>query len=139
MNNTLYITNFHAGYMEMPELLTFIQGFSDNNGVDARSSVMIEPKASGKTLKQLLSEHTRLNAIEIKGKHINEGKMARVDSCTPTIQSGKVKILKGSWNDAFILELCTFPNAKHDEAVDCLCYAVYDKFINGKTIFGITS
>lgn len=129
--NILYITNFHEAYLEMPELLEFVPIYAEVNRITTKSNVRIEPKASGKSLKQLLIRHTGLNASEIKGKHINEGKDARVDACTPTMQAGRVKLLKGHWNEIFLNQLAAFPNGKHDEAVDDLCYNIFDKYLKG--------
>ena len=128
-NNILYITGFAAKYLEMPELLKYVPLYADANRVTRKGRVRIEPKASGKSLKQLLVDSTGLNASEIKGNHVNEGKIARVDTCTPTMESGRIKLVKGAWNESFLSEICTFPNASHDEAVDCLCYAIYDNFL----------
>jgi len=128
-NGFIYVTGFTAQYLEMPELLKLVPTYATLNNVTASNSVRVEPKASGKTLKQLLISHTKLNASEIEGSHVAEGKAARVEACLPAMLSGKIKILKGNWNEAFLTELAGFPNAKHDEAVDCLCYAIYDKII----------
>lgn len=128
-NGFIYVTGFSAGYLEMPELLKLVPSYATFNNVTPSNSVRIEPKASGKTLRQLLVSSTKLNASEIEGPHVNEGKAARVEACLPAMLSGRVKLLKGPWNDAFLTEIAGFPNAKHDEAVDCLCYAIYDKII----------
>lgn len=135
----LYITNFYEDYLEMPDLLGVLKVFPEPNGMDATSSTRIEPKATGITLRQLINNDNeiKLNASEIEGKHVGIGKPARADACAPTMQAGKVKLIKGSWNEQFLSQLTMFPNAKHDEAVDNLCYAIYDKFIEGNSVFGI--
>lgn len=128
----LYITGFVAKYLEMPELLKYIPEYAKLNNVTKNSRVRIEPKASGKSLKQLLITSTNLNASEITGKHVNEGKIPRVDACAPTMDSGRVKLIRGAWNETFLSEVCIFPSpTAHDEAVDCLCYAIYDSFMSG--------
>jgi predicted phage terminase large subunit-like protein len=33
-------------------------------------------------------------------------------------EHGLVKLVEGSWNQAFIDELCAFPNGVHDDQVD---------------------
>ena len=35
-----------------------------------------------------------------------------------------VKLIKGKWNDNFLKQCGTFPNAKHDEHIDLTCYGI---------------
>lgn len=128
-NNTLYVLNYHYDYLEMPQLLSFLPKFAEENNLNLTSKVMIEPKASGISLQQLLRQNTKLNAILINGKHVSEGKFARTNAVAPSIQAGKVKLIKGHWNEHFINEISMFPNGKHDEALDCLCYSIYDNLV----------
>ena len=63
-----------------------------------------------------------LNVIE--DKNPTTDKITRVNSITNIIESRRVNIVKGNWNDNFITELTTFPNAKHDDMVDVLVMAI---------------
>lgn len=128
-NNILYIKHWSAKYFEMPELLRYFKEYAEIHKIGMTSRIRIEPKASGLSLKQLIFNETRFNVSEIIGKHVSESKVARVDACSPTMEAGRVKLLKGAWNEDFLTELAIFPNGKHDEAVDCLCYAIYDYFV----------
>ena len=55
----------------------------------------------------------------VKGK-----KEDRLRAFEGYLQAGKVKLIKGDWNEAFISEVVGFPSAPHDEAVDCLTMAL---------------
>ena len=85
--------------------------------------VYIEPKASGKSIKSMLSKKG-YNCVELSNKVVSRGKMSRAEDSTPSVHGGKVKLLKGGWNDQFISEVISFPNGKHDDQLDNLCYAV---------------
>ena len=50
-------------------------------------------------------------------------KADRADPFAAQCQHGYVKLLEASWNDAFVDELCAFPNAAHDDQVDAVCGA----------------
>jgi len=126
--NRLYILHFHSAYMELPELLKFIPIYAEDNGLTERSKTFIEPKASGKSIKQMLKSETMMNPIEILGPIVSDGKLARLNAGSPRIESGRVWMVKGSWNDEFMYQLTTFPNAKHDEGVDLLAYAINHYF-----------
>lgn len=109
-------------WKEMPELMKYTQQFVDANGGSHQSKVYIEPKASGLSLKQTLFKETSLNVIEDKAPTTD--KRSRVESCTPFIESGRVRLVEGPWNDGFSHECVTFPTGKHDDRVDCLTMAI---------------
>lgn len=121
--NDLYIIHFEEKRMEMPELIKNVVEKAELFDVGFRSRVYIEPKASGKTIKQLLRESTRLNAMEITSPLVSEGKEARIQAAAPKLEAGRVFLVRASWNDTFIGQLTGFPKASHDEAVDLLGYA----------------
>jgi len=126
--DTIYVFNAIDELMELPELLDLIPEFAEANDMDRKSTIRIEPKASGQAIRPMLRRNTTLNATEIQGKQVAAGKIGRVDACSPSMRSGKVKLVKGSWNISYIHQLTVFPNGKHDEHVDNLCYAICDHF-----------
>jgi predicted phage terminase large subunit-like protein len=118
----IYIKHAHDSHMEMPKFLSFIKTYADSHGLDRRSRVRFEPKASGKSMRQMVNSETDLSATEIKSKLIQEGKEARIQTAAPRVESGKVVLVKGNWNDGFVNQICSFPNAPHDEYVDLIGY-----------------
>ncbi len=85
---------------------------------------LVEPKASGKSIKQMIYQETKLNIAEINTNFVNQSKIENARACSPFIESGRVILVKGSWNDAFLQQVGTFPNAKHDEHIDLTCYGI---------------
>lgn len=122
-NNDVYIYSSIDKYLEMPELLKFIPEHIEAVGLSIRS-VLIEPKASGKTLKQLLTNQTRLNAIELNGDFVGMSKIEMARAVSPYIESGRVFLVEGSWNENYLHQVSVFPNGKHDEHVDLTCYGI---------------
>jgi len=108
--------------LEFPELMKALPKFAKANGYTRRSMLEIEPKASGKSLVQTLRKETNLNVKE--GKPPAKDKISRVFDSSPTLEAGRVRLIKGHWNEEFLQQLCTFPNAAHDEYVDCLTMMV---------------
>lgn len=123
LKKQLYIKFAQDAFLEMPELLELISEMADLHGLSGKSRVFFEPKASGKSLKQMVNNSTNLSAVEIKSILVREGKEARIQFASPRIHSGKVNIVIGTWNDKFIHQICSFPNAAHDEYVDLIGYA----------------
>lgn len=128
--NEIIIINSTTVRMELFELLEYFPKYCDVQNFDKRKGkVWIEPKASGKSLKSMFQK-SGFNAIEIPNKQVSIGKISRVEDCAPSIQGGKVKVVKGAWNNAFFEEVASFPNGKHDDQVDNLCYSVFEHFIS---------
>lgn len=121
-NNELYIREVKAVRLEFPELIKEIQQFTAVNGYTNRSRIYVEPKASGKSIVQMLKRSTGLNVIEDKPP--SQDKVSRASSVSAFVESGRVNLLDGRYVDSFLNELKAFPNAAHDDMVDTLVMAI---------------
>lgn len=118
-DNNDYIIRFaDTEHLEFPELCKALPSFAHQNGYSSRSIIEVEPKASGKSLVQTLRRQTKLNVKE--GVPPAKDKVARVKDVSPIMESGRVKLIRGNWNKDFLDQITMFPNAKHDEYVDCI-------------------
>ncbi len=117
-NGVMVIRSVVAKRLEMPQLMDYLSTFVRDNGYTDQSRIYIEPKASGKSLKQMMVQSTGLNVIEDKPPMVD--KKSRVNTITPMMESRGVDLVRGPWNDSFIQECISFPAAKHDDMVDCL-------------------
>ena len=122
-NNDYIVLTSIDKYLEMPELLKFIPEFIKATGVNI-NMIYVEPKASGKSIAQLIKQQTRLNIAEIKSDFVQMSKIERARSVSPFIESGRVKLIEGSWNEHFLQQISVFPNGKHDEHIDLTCYGI---------------
>lgn len=122
-NNDYVILSSIDKYLEMPELIKFIPSHIDASGVKV-SLTLVEPKASGKSIVQILRTEAKINIAEIKTKFVNSSKIENARACSSYIEGGRVILVKGSWNDAFLQQIATFPNGKHDEHIDLTCYGI---------------
>jgi len=134
-SDTLYISNCSGIRKELYEFLPYFKSYAQTNNYKRQSSVFLELKASGHPMKSMLSkaEHGGFNCRAINSKVVSLGKWNRVENSEPFIASGKIKLVGGSWNKAFIDQCSTFPNGKHDDMIDVLCYAVHHYFIKKST------
>lgn len=110
-------------YLELPELIKFIPEFIKASGVNI-SMIYIEPKASGKSIAQVIKSQTNLNVSEIKSDFVHMSKIERARSVSPYIESGRVKLVEGAWNENYLNQVAMFPNGKHDEHVDLTAYGI---------------
>ena len=115
----MYIKHNEAKYMELPRAIKRIKALVDIYNIEM---VMVENQASGKSLVQMLKEQG-VNARTIKSRWARKSKIDKANDLAPYAEAGKIKIIKGDWNEAYIHQVCTFPNAKHDEDVDNTAYA----------------
>lgn len=131
LNGTLYILTSIDKYLEMPALKKFIPSFVHSCG-ERINLILVEPKASGKSLVQLLRSETNLNVNELKTNFVKVSKMERARSSSPYIEGGRVVLVKGSWNAHYLQQVATFPNAKHDEHIDLTAYAIERNLISNQ-------
>ena len=132
-NNDYVILSSVDKYLELPELLKDIPNYIKSQPVKV-GMILIEPKASGKSLTQMIRSQTGYNVSEIKTDFVNNSKIENVRACSNYIEGGRVKIIKGNWNDAYLKQIGTFPNAKHDEHIDLTCYGIERNLIKFKGV-----
>lgn len=85
---------------------------------------LIEDKANGTAIIETLS--STIPGIIAVNPH--SSKEERVQAVSPFIEAGNVHIPDPSicaWTDEFVEECAAFPNAAHDDQVDCMSQAVY--------------
>jgi len=115
--NNLYLLDYTRGKLAFSDLVDALVRFYEEN-VTSASPMFIEPKASGISIVQYLKRHTVLPVI--KYKMPGGDKMSRTNANEPHMAARRVFLLRGPWNEQFIDECKGFPNAAHDEAIDCL-------------------
>ena len=121
--NDMYIWSSIDKYLEMPELKSFLKPHFAASGVNVSLS-LVEPKASGKSLVQLIRSETHLPITEIKTDFVKMSKIERARASSPYLEGGRVYLVKGTWNEHFLKQIAVFPNGKHDEHIDLTSYAV---------------
>lgn len=117
----MYITHAEKVNMKFPDLLRWLPAYARSHGYGRGSSIRIEPKANGLSVIDQLKESTGLNVMATPSPR--DSKETRLNAVSPNVESGRVILVGGAWNEAFIDEVCGFPSKPHDEYVDVLCYA----------------
>lgn len=132
-NGNAYVKMAVDKYMTLPQMRSFIKPYRDSLNCNL-GLTLVEPKASGKSIKQIFETDLKLLVAEIKTDFVKISKMERVKSSSIYAEGGRVYLVDGAWIEPFLKQLATFPNAKHDEFVDLFCYMVERYFINTKKI-----
>lgn len=130
-NNLLYIRRVSGFRKRISKAIEFIKMDSRVAGCDYSSLFHIEMKSSGYAFLDFLRE-AGYNCTEIDSKTESLGKNTRVEEVEPYLRGGRVILIEdGNWVDSFVTQCEVFPNGKHDDMVDVLCYAIYEYFITG--------
>lgn len=86
---------------------------------DGRSTQIMIPQDPGQAGKSQVQNYIRrLAGYRIKAQRPTGSKEVRAGAFAAQCEGGNVKLVKGSWNDAFLDELETFPLGIHDDQVD---------------------
>jgi predicted phage terminase large subunit-like protein len=123
----VYVLEAVEVWLEFPEFIKFLQAFCQRNGYTNSSRVRIEPKASGKSVVQVLKT-THLNVSEAPAP--TKSKLERLNAIAPKVEAGKIRIVDGLWNSPFIQQ-CTTNFPRHDDMRDTFIMAIDDKLIHG--------
>lgn len=126
-NGRMIVRHFEARWMTTPEVTKRIKELHAEY-LDNASMIEIEPKASGYSFIQLIKDETLFNVTRITGRLVQDGKLARVNYAAPKIESSRLHIVRGNWNQEYITQMVAFPNYSHDEACDLTGYAVKKYF-----------
>jgi len=126
-NGRMIVRHFEEQWMTTPEVTKRIKEIHADY-LDNASMIEIEPKASGYSFIQLIRDETLFNVTRITGRLVQDGKLARVNYAAPKIESGRVHLVRGNWNQEYITQMVAFPNYSHDEACDLTGYAVKKYF-----------
>lgn len=99
------------------------------------TAILVEDKANGAAIMSLLRrEIPGIVAVDPSG-----GKVARVNAVAPAIEAGNVFLPNNRyWVSEFIEEFAAFPNAAHDDEVDC-CSQALNRLIYTYTTFDAPS
>jgi len=120
-------------FVEIQDLIKEITGLFMVFKLPKQTTIYIEPKASGKSLKQLLTK-AGYNAVEISSYLVGENKTGRINLTIPYAEAGRITYIEGAWNHEWIHQLTAFPKADHDEYVDLTGYATERLLHNVDTV-----
>ena len=124
-----YILECTAEWLDFSGQIQLVKDFTARNGYSPSSIIRVEPKATGISLVQVMKKETGLNVTE--GKPPKGDKVARAHSCEGTLEGGRVYLPDGmTWVGSFLDECAAFPNAAHDDRVDCLTGMIISELNN---------
>jgi predicted phage terminase large subunit-like protein len=130
----LYIADGFRERIEYPDQKRFI---IDRLMAERDTEHGIEKPLHGQALIQELRRETRLFGRHLRGIDVTADKVTRALTWAPLAEEGKVILVRGDWNRAFLDEIANFPAGQHDDQIDAvsLAFSMLEKKGRGMCTF----
>lgn len=119
---TFYVENVIRDQWTPGDVEKNLKNTATQDGMLVRIRMPEDPGAAGKadaaTKIKLLAGYNVI-AVRPTGE-----KTVRAKPASAQAEAGNVKLVRGEWNDRFLDEVCSFPNAQHDDQVDAFADAL---------------
>ncbi|MGH9945564.1 MAG: phage terminase large subunit [Pyrinomonadaceae bacterium] len=116
----IYIANGMRSRIEYPEQRRYV---IERMRAEKDTVHGIESALHGQALVQDINRDTKLFRVVLRAIRADKDKVARALPWAAKAEAGKVILVRGAWNEAFIEEVCSFPNGTHDDQVDAVSLA----------------
>ncbi|MBK9215110.1 MAG: phage terminase large subunit [Chloracidobacterium sp.] len=117
----LYIADGFRARIEYPEQRRYI---TDRIRDERDTEHGIELALHGQAFMQELWRETGLSRFAFRGVRVTTDKFTRALAWANRAEAGRVVLVSGPWIADFLDEICTFPNAAHDDQLDSVSLAV---------------
>lgn len=120
-DGNLFISHIERRRQEWPETIkdmAFLASMGDRGcrwGVETQGFQL-------SAVQQLLSDN-RFSGVAIQSVRADRDKVSRAAAWQSRAAAGKVFLIRGEWNQAFVAEACGFPVGKHDDQIDAVSIA----------------
>lgn len=117
LTNTTYIINVVRKQLSPNGVELETQAVAEADGIETKIYIEQEPGASGV---QVIDHYKTkvLKDYKVEGIPSTTQKLVRAQPFLAACEAGKVKVLRGHWNEAFLEEFDDFPFGSHDDQVD---------------------
>lgn len=87
--------------------------------MDGSDVAIREEKEGGASGKAVIGARTKLlRGYDYRGVQVSGSKVTRANPFRSQVEGGHVFLVRASWNEEYLNELCAFPTARHDDYVD---------------------
>ena len=117
-NNIIYVTDMIRIQESPLNVQNTIKNTATQDGISVRIGIEEDPGQAGVADADHLTR--LLQGFNVKKNRVTKDKVTRSLPCSAQAEAGNIKVLHGTWNEAFFKELENFPEGKHDDIVDAL-------------------
>jgi predicted phage terminase large subunit-like protein len=130
-DGAFYICEIERGQWSSGKVETVLKNTASRDGTAIAIIMPQDPGAAGKSDAQ--TKIKLLAGYNAKAKVVSGDKATRARPASAQAEAGNIKLVRGSWNEAFLEEVCTFPNAAHDDQVDVLSDLINELALGGSS------
>jgi predicted phage terminase large subunit-like protein len=122
IGGTFYIEHVERGRWSPGEVEKTLKNTATQDGIAVTIRMPQDPGAAGKAdaetkIKLLVGYRSKVSPVSGE-------KATRAQPAAAQAEAGNVKLVRGSWNAAFLDEVCTFPSGQFDDQVDAFADAL---------------
>jgi len=121
-DGVFYIEDVCRGRWSASEVERTLKNTASQDGTTISIRMPQDPGAAGKADAE--TKVKLLAGYSVVVKPISGDKATRARPASAQAEAGNVKLLRGPWNEAFLDEICAFPNAAFDDQVDAFADAL---------------
>ncbi|PWJ80630.1 putative phage terminase large subunit-like protein [Pseudaminobacter salicylatoxidans] len=99
-----------------------LKNTASQDGLAVRIRMPQDPGAAGKA--DAATKIKLLAGYDVKALPVTGDKATRAKPASAQAEAGNVKLVRAKWNEAFLDEVCSFPNAQFDDQVDAFADAL---------------
>jgi len=121
-DGVFYVETIARGRWSPAEVERNLKNMGTQDGPTVMIRMPQDPGAAGKADAE--TKIKLLAGFPIKVLSITGDKATRAKPASAQAEAGNVKLLRGDWNEAFLDEVCAFPNAQFDDQVDAFADAL---------------
>lgn len=122
VGGVFYVQDVRRDRWSPGDVETNLKNTASQDGLTVRIRMPQDPGAAGKsdaaTKVKLLAGYDVIVVLPTGEK------ATRAKPASAQAEAGNVKLVRGPWNDTFLDEVCSFPNAQHDDQVDAFADAL---------------
>jgi predicted phage terminase large subunit-like protein len=122
VKDTFYVEDVRRGRWSASEVETNLKNTASQDGDAVTVRMPQDPGAAGKADAE--TKVKLLKGYSVVVKPISGDKATRARPASAQAEAGNVKLLRGPWNEAFLNEVCTFPNGTFDDQLDAFADAL---------------
>lgn len=117
-----YVENVERMWKQPGERDVAMRNVAEQDGIGVVQWGQQEPGSAGKT--RAAAFVSLMRGFRARTAPATGDKVLRADALIAQAQAGHVKLVRGEWNGQALEELASFPDAAHDDVVDCLSDAI---------------
>ena len=117
----VYILDATDEVLNAAEVHPFVKALADQDAMDettARNIIRWEQEPASAAIRDTVALTRLLNRYEPGGIPSNTNKLARWKPLAAQAVNGRVKLLRGAWNNAWLSQMHGQPDLKHDDTPD---------------------